>query len=215
MRARRRGFRTMVFFGHTPNDFLYALRPSATWGAGKVGRLVIEVDASKLREDVAPVTGISLPGYTEQDGVYRWELHDFDLRNAKDFRFTYDLRVKMQSEEALRELLPREAVGSIEVSSCVSLRARRRRPTARRICSTEIFRPRGSKARRMWARENGSKCESRKAGRYAALPWQMATGRARSVWRKTAGSRRCESIGLGRTPTDRRNTLVTRRRLWS
>jgi hypothetical protein len=111
------GISTMVFFGHTPIEFLYALSPSATWGAGKVGRLVIEVDASRLRDDAAPVTGISLPGYTEQDGVYRWELHDFDLRKANDFRFTYDLQAKMQSEEALRELLPREAVGSIEVSS--------------------------------------------------------------------------------------------------
>jgi hypothetical protein len=111
------GVSTMVFWGHTPVDFLYMLSPSGTWGAGKVGKLTIEVDASALRKAAVPVVAVSLPGYTEQEGIYRWEFHDFDLRSAKDFKFTYDLRAKMQSERARSTLLPREAVESISVSS--------------------------------------------------------------------------------------------------
>lgn len=102
---------------HSTRKFRYRLSPSGNWGRGKVGRLDISVDFTKLAAVDGKINKIAPAGYTRQDGVLRWQLIDVDLSKSADLEIEYDDSARLLSEFMSAQRLSRAFITQASASS--------------------------------------------------------------------------------------------------
>jgi hypothetical protein len=115
--AKDEGFEGDIDWKFGVRTFFYTFRPAATWGDGHVRNVEISVDISWLREREIPYDFISPRGNSTDGDVARWSFENFDLAHAPDLRLSYDPSAFYLDRLLRKDLLPRGAMKSFNISS--------------------------------------------------------------------------------------------------
>ncbi len=116
--GRDKGFEGDTLWQYGPRYFQYVFHPAASWGNGRVGHLQVSLDATWLRRnDLPPVSNLSLPHGDEDAGKVSWAFQDVDLATLSNLSFSYEPGSFYQDARIKKCLLESPAFFTLSVSS--------------------------------------------------------------------------------------------------